>query len=71
MHLLSELKTGERLDKPDNKTCHDDMLDMHHTQLVMQNLASYQFNYTVLPLLLSYEKSIFHVFHLRHYCEKE
>ena len=26
MGLLSELKRGERLEKPDNKACHDDML---------------------------------------------
>ena len=26
MCLLSELKRGERLEKPDNKACHDDML---------------------------------------------
>ena len=32
MGLLSELKRGERLEKPDNKACHDDMLVLNVAQ---------------------------------------
>ena len=38
MGLLSELKRGERLEKPDNKACHDDMLAIISILLDMEIL---------------------------------
>ena len=35
MGLLKQLKRGERLEKPDNKACHDDMLVLNDTAVLV------------------------------------